>query len=59
SHGTDAITRVLIEMNDGQATWSTVGVGPNILEASWEALVDSITYGLYAHKVDPAAVVTA
>lgn len=51
SHGTDAITRVLIEMSDGEQAWSTVGVGPNILEASWEALVDSITYGLYAHDV--------
>ncbi len=54
SHGTDAITRVLIEMSDGARTWSTVGVGPNILEASWEALVDSITYGLYTHDAQPA-----
>lgn len=54
SHGTDAITRVLIEMSDGVRNWSTVGVGPNILEASWEALVDSITYGLYVHGTEPA-----
>ncbi|MFV0426527.1 MAG: citramalate synthase [Beutenbergiaceae bacterium] len=53
SHGTDAITRVLIEMTDGQATWNTVGVGPNILEASWEALTDSITYGLIHREVLP------
>ena len=33
-HGTDAVTRVLIEMTDGQHAWSTVGVGPNVLEAS-------------------------
>lgn len=59
SHGTDAITRVLIEMSDGTTIWSTVGVGPNILEASWEALVDSITYGLLTHEVDPATAVTA
>src|SRR5699024_2591510 len=54
SHGTDAITRVLIEMRDGARTWSTVGVGPNILEAPCEALVASITYGLYSHEVAPA-----
>lgn len=54
SHGTDAVTRVLIEMTDGERTWSTVGVGPNILEASWEALVDSVTYGLLHRDVVPA-----
>jgi len=53
SHGTDAITRVLIEMSDGEHTWNTVGVGPNILEASWEALVDSISYGLLHHGFEP------
>jgi hypothetical protein len=46
SHGTDAITRVLIETSDGETTWQTVGVAPNIVEASWRALVDGITYGL-------------
>jgi len=47
-HGTDAVTRVLVETMDteGEATWRTVGVGPNVIEASWEALVDSVTYGL-------------
>ncbi|MGL4172564.1 MAG: citramalate synthase [Actinomycetota bacterium] len=49
AHGTDAITRVLIETSDGMTSWSTVGVGPNVVEASWEALVDGITYGL-AHQ---------
>lgn len=53
SFGTDAITRVLIETSDGDVTWSTVGVGPNILEASWEALVDAIVYGLMRHGVTP------
>ncbi|MGC0273192.1 citramalate synthase [Pseudactinotalea sp. Z1739] len=53
SHGTDAITRVLIEMTDGQRSWSTVGVGPNILEASWEALVDGFVFGLVKHEVTP------
>ena len=45
-HGTDAITRVLITTTDGQSTWNTVGVGANIVEASWEALVDGLTFGL-------------
>ncbi|WP_448061482.1 citramalate synthase [Cellulomonas hominis] len=45
-HGTDAVTRVLIETSDGQTSWSTVGVGPNLLEASWEALTDSTIWGL-------------
>ncbi|HWU21213.1 MAG TPA: citramalate synthase [Nocardioides sp.] len=48
-HGTDAITRVLIDHTDGEATWVTVGVGANVIEASWEALVDGITYGLRRH----------
>jgi 2-isopropylmalate synthase len=48
SHGTDAVTRVLITTVDTQhgGTWRTVGVGPNIIEASWEALVDAMVYGL-------------
>ena len=45
-HGTDAITRVLIETSDGQDSWVTVGVGHNVIEASWEALLDGITFGL-------------
>jgi 2-isopropylmalate synthase len=48
-HGTDAITRVLIETTDGASSWITVGVGPNIVEASWQALTDSVTYGLRRH----------
>ncbi|WP_141012825.1 citramalate synthase [Nocardioides sambongensis] len=50
-HGTDAITRVLIETSDGEASWVTVGVGANVIEASWEALADSLTYGLRRHHV--------
>ena len=38
--------RVLIETTDGEATWGTVGVHENIIEASWQALVDAILYGL-------------
>jgi 2-isopropylmalate synthase len=44
--GTDAKVRVLIESSDGQDSWGTVGVSENIIEASWLALVDSITYKL-------------
>ena len=46
AHGTDAVTRVLIETADSATSWETVGVAPNILEASWEALVDGLVYGL-------------
>jgi 2-isopropylmalate synthase len=46
SHGTDAITRVLIETADEATSWVTVGVGANVVEASWGALVDAVTYGL-------------
>ncbi|KAB7746086.1 citramalate synthase [Nostocoides sp. F2B08] len=53
SHGTDAVTRVLIETSDGATTWTTVGVAANIIEASWMALVDSITYGLLRAGVEP------
>ena len=48
-HGTDAITRVLIETSDGQSSWVTVGVGHNVIEASWGALVDGLTFGLRRH----------
>ena len=44
---TRATTRVLIESSDGKRNWGTVGVSPNIIEASWEALVDSIEYKLF------------
>jgi 2-isopropylmalate synthase len=52
AHGTDATTRVLIETSDGQTSWETVGVAPNIVEASWEALVDGVTYGLVRQGVE-------
>jgi 2-isopropylmalate synthase len=45
-HGTDAITRVLIETADGAGSWVTVGVGANVIEASWGALIDGLTFGL-------------
>jgi 2-isopropylmalate synthase len=43
---TDAKVRVLIETSDGHDTWGTVGVSENLIEASWQALVDSITFKL-------------
>ncbi|HEX7738202.1 MAG TPA: citramalate synthase [Marmoricola sp.] len=48
-HGTDAVTRVLIETTDGESSWVTVGVGHNVIEASWRALVDGLTFGLRRH----------
>ncbi|HOV90715.1 MAG TPA: citramalate synthase [Syntrophorhabdaceae bacterium] len=44
--GTKAVTRVLIESSDGSRNWGTVGVSENIIEASWQALVDGIDYKL-------------
>lgn len=44
--GTAAKTRVLIDTSDGHLRWSTVGASTNIIEASWQALVDSVEYGL-------------
>ena len=45
--GTDAVTRVLIEFRDGSAeSWSTAGVSANIIDASFQALTDAITYKL-------------
>ncbi|MFL6115304.1 MAG: citramalate synthase [Catenulispora sp.] len=45
-HGTASRTRVLITTSDGAAEWATVGVGENVIAASWQALVDAVTYGL-------------
>ena len=44
--GTAARTRVFISSTDGQAEWRTVGVSDNIIEASWQALVDSFEYAV-------------
>jgi 2-isopropylmalate synthase len=46
THGTGAVVRVLIDMSNGEREWTTVGVSENIIEASWEALVEGYTYGL-------------
>ncbi|GAA4899219.1 citramalate synthase [Streptomyces coeruleoprunus] len=52
-HGTESTTRVLITTSDGDAEWSTVGVGENVIAASWQALVDAYTYGLLRAGVKP------
>ena len=44
--GTEAVTRVLLDASDGVDTWGTIGVSENIIESSWEALVDSLEAGM-------------
>jgi 2-isopropylmalate synthase len=44
--GTGAVTRVLLDTTDGQDTWGAIGVSENIIEASWDALVDSLEAGM-------------
>ena len=44
--GTGAVTRVLLDASDGRAVWGSIGVSENVIEASWEALVDSLEYGM-------------
>jgi 2-isopropylmalate synthase len=51
SHGTGAVTRVLVETAGAGRDWTTVGVHPNVVEASWHALVDALTYGLDRARV--------
>lgn len=52
-HGTDASVRVLIDTTDGERGWTTVGVGVNVVEASWEALSDAYLYGLLKANAAP------
>jgi len=54
AHGTGAVTRVLVETSDGQRSWSTVGVHENVVQASWQALEDAVTYGLLRQGEEPA-----
>jgi 2-isopropylmalate synthase len=44
--GTGAVTRVLIDTTNGDRSWTTIGVSENIIEASWQALYDSLVFGL-------------
>ena len=49
--GTGAVTRVLLDASDSEQVWGSIGVSENIIEASWEALVDSLEYGMQAREV--------
>jgi len=51
--GTGAITRVLLDASDGDQVWGSIGVSENIIEASWEALVDSLEYGMQVSRRQP------
>jgi 2-isopropylmalate synthase len=53
AHGTDAVTRVFIDSSDGNDVWGTTGVHPNVIAASWQALVESLEY---AEQRKPAEV---
>ncbi len=46
SKGTQAVTRVLLDSSDGASEWGAIGVSENVIEASWEALVDSLEHGM-------------
>jgi 2-isopropylmalate synthase len=52
---TAATTQVLIESGDGEANWGTVGVSGNIIEAAWEALLDSVEYKLFQAEKESKA----
>jgi 2-isopropylmalate synthase len=51
--GTGARVRVLIESTDGRRRWGTVGLSSNVVEASWQALVDSVEFKLHKDNVKP------
>ena len=48
--GTGAVTRVLIDASDGDDMWGTIGVSENVIAASWDALVDSLEYGMQGQR---------
>jgi len=50
--GTGAVVRVLIDSSNGEREWTTIGVSENIIDASWEALTDSILFGLLHPRTD-------
>jgi 2-isopropylmalate synthase len=53
--GTGAVTRVLIDASDGQEVWGSIGVSENVIAASWDALVDSLEYGMQLGKPSPGS----
>jgi 2-isopropylmalate synthase len=50
--GTGAVTRVLLDASDGTDTWGSIGVSENVIEASWEALVDSLEAGMLPGRTE-------
>ena len=53
--GTGAVTRVLIDASDGQDVWGSIGVSENLIAASWDALVDSLEYGMQPGRPSPSS----
>ena len=53
--GTGAVTRVLIDASDGHDVWGSIGVSENVIAASWDALVDSLEYGMQPAPRRPLA----
>ena len=49
--GTGAVTRVLLDASDGDQVWGSIGVSENVIEASWEALVDSLEFGMQGARL--------
>jgi 2-isopropylmalate synthase len=56
--GTSAKTRVLVESSDGHQRWTTVGVSGNIIEASYQAVVEGLEYGLLLRQTPAPKPVT-
>jgi 2-isopropylmalate synthase len=56
---TGAVTRVLLDASDGTDTWGAIGVSENVIEASWEALVDSLEAGMLPSRRGHARAVAA
>jgi 2-isopropylmalate synthase len=59
SHGTGAVTRVLLDASDGHDTWGAIGVSENVIESSWDALVDSLEAGMLPGRAGHARTGTA
>ena len=57
--GTSAKTRVLVESSNGKERWTTVGVSGNILEASYQAVVEGIEYGLLLYSASKKVAVAS
>jgi 2-isopropylmalate synthase len=55
TNGTGAVTRVLIDASDGREVWGSIGVSENVIAASWDALVDSLEYGMQPGKAPSPA----